>query len=142
MLNCWLSTIQNIIKKDEQGLPITDKPRGGRPMKTTERERCRLIVESKSNPKLTSKQLNSDWITKQPVSQSTVKRILRDNGLFGRVAAKKPALSIQQIKKRTTYCKQHQDWNINEWSAVIFSDESKIELNPESREYVRRPNNQ
>ena len=79
---------------------------------------------------------------KQPGSQSTMKRILRDRGLFGRVAAKNPALSRQQIKKRTTYCKQHQDWNINEWSAVIFSDESKIELNPESREYVRRPNNQ
>ena len=25
---------------------------------------------------------------------------------------------------------------------MIFSDESKIELNPERREYVRRPNNQ
>ena len=78
---------------------IIDKSRSGRPTKTTERERRKLIIRSKRNPKLTSKQLSTEWTSEQLVSQSTVKRVLRDSDLFGRVAAKKLSLSKQQTKK-------------------------------------------
>ena len=36
--------------------------------------------------------------------------------------------------------KERRDWNDVDWSRVIFTDESAIDLLPRRRTYVRRPN--
>ena len=40
---------------------------------------------------------------------------------------------------RRKWCNERVDWNVKDWKKVIFSDESRIELVPRCREYVRRP---
>jgi hypothetical protein len=59
--------------------------------------------------------------------------------LFGRIAIKKPALNEIQKRKCKNFFVNHREWNATDWSKVIFSDESKLEINPRCREYVRRP---
>ena len=134
-----LCAVQNIIAKAKAGLSLSDKQRSGRPAKTTPRERRNLVKLSKVNPKNTARELRNEWVTENKVSIDTVKIILRDNGLFGCIAAKKTALNAQQIKKRIGFCRSHCEWKLEEWHKVIFSDETKIELHPRRREYVRRP---
>ena len=72
-------------------------------------------------------------------SLDTVKRELRRAGLFGRVAVKKPFLSRKNIDKRKRWCLDRRDWTLQKWKQVIYTDECKLDLHPNKREYVRRP---
>ena len=62
------------------------------------------------------------------VSVSTVKRCLCNYGLKGCVAAKKPLLCKLNKVKRLRWAKKHKDWTIQEWSQILFIDESKFEI--------------
>ena len=69
-----------------------NRKRSGRPLCTTEQENKYIRVSSLRNRCLTSSQMAASLNStrKTPVSTSTVKRRLRDAGLPGRVAKKKP----------------------------------------------------
>jgi hypothetical protein len=58
---------------------------------------------------------------------STVRRRLRESGLYGRIAAKKPLLK-DTIKKRLAWAKKHKQWTLDWWKSVLWSDESKFEV--------------
>ncbi|XP_052349389.1 intraflagellar transport protein 88 homolog isoform X9 [Oncorhynchus keta] len=66
-------------------------------------------VSSLRNRRLTSPQLAASLNStrKTPVSTSTVKRRLRDAGLLGRVAKKKPHLRLANKNKRLRWAKEH-----------------------------------
>lgn len=72
------------------------------------------------------------------ISIDTVKRTLRRFGQMGRVACKKPSLNNRQKRLRLRFANDCCNFNINDWSRIIFSDESKIELTPSRRQFVRR----
>ena len=85
--------VQMIRKRYEETGDIFDKPRSGRPHKTTAREDCLLARKSKASPFSTSAELHETWSPGQvPVSTRTVCGILSRNGLHGRISAQKPAL--------------------------------------------------
>ena len=71
-------------------------------------------------------------------STSTVKLYLRRNGLFGRVAAKKPLLNSKQRKRRLQWCRERRSWNSTDWRKNIFSDECKLDMHNCTRIYIRR----
>ena len=73
------------------------------------------------------------------VSVSTVRRVLTANNLNARFAAVKPKLNNNQIRRRLSFAKLHQNWAPLDWQKIIFSDECRIELNPKTKSYVRRP---
>ena len=50
-----------------------------------------------------------------PVSTSTVKRRLRDAGLLGRVAKKKPYLRLANKRKILSWAKKHRHWTEEDW---------------------------
>ena len=75
------------------------------------------------------------------VSVNTVKRVLCGAGLNGRISSKKPSLTKANKRKRYTWCKSKLRWTSADWSKIIFNNESKIEIAPRRREYVRRPPN-
>jgi hypothetical protein len=78
-----------------------NRKRSGRPRCTTEQEEKYIRVSSLRNIHLTSPQLavSLNSTRKTPVSQPTVKMRLRDAGLLGRVAKKKPYLGLANLKK-------------------------------------------
>uniref|UniRef100_A0AC35TFW3 Peptidase A1 domain-containing protein n=1 Tax=Rhabditophanes sp. KR3021 TaxID=114890 RepID=A0AC35TFW3_9BILA len=79
-------------------------------------------------------------ITNQLGLGISVKKTLRNAGLYGYRAAKKPLISEKNEKARLDFDKEYASWNITKWGTVIWSDETKIELrgNPHHT-YVRRP---
>ena len=87
----------------------------------------------------TARQLMIDADLSGIASIDTVKRELRRGGLFGRIAVKKPYLSGAHIKKRKAWCLERKQWTLTQWTSVIFSDQCKLDLHPNRREYVRRP---
>ena len=73
------------------------------------------------------------------VSISTTQRRLREAGLHGRKARRQPRLTVLHKNTRLDFAKVHRDWTYEQWSEVIFSDESRLLLyRCDGRVYVRR----
>ena len=90
--------VERIRKHYQETGDVHDRPRLGRPRKTTARDDSLLVQLSKARPMSTTSQL---------VSSRTVHRILARNGLHGRIAAQKPALNKRQPRNRVVYAKVH-----------------------------------
>ena len=60
------------------------------------------------------------------ISTSTVQRRLRESDLHGRIAAKQPLLKDTNKKNRLAWAKKHEQWALDRWKSVLWSDESKF----------------
>ena len=110
--------VQRIRKRYEETGDVFDKPRSGRPRKTTAREDRLLVWKSKGSPFSTAAELHETWSPEVPVSTRTVCRILSRNGLHGRISAQKPALNKRQLKNRVAFAKAHslqKGWMLEKW---------------------------
>ena len=66
-------------------------------------------------------------------------RKLGEEGLFGRIAARKPLLKERNRVKRQKFAKEHKKWTKEDWYKVLWTDESKFEqFGNRRRVYVRR----
>lgn len=75
----------------------------------------------------------------EPVSLSSVRRVLQNNHMNGRVACKKPLLRKANICKRLAFARKHLNWTDEQWSRVLFTDETKVEVfGTHRRTFVRR----
>ena len=61
------------------------------------------------------------------ISTSAVHRKLCESGLHGRIAPKKPLLKDTN-KKRLAWAKKHEQWTLERWKSVLWSDESIFEI--------------
>lgn len=110
------------------------KPRAA---KVTRRMKTIIRRLSESDRHLTSEKIRSE--TGFQISARTVRRILQNSGLHGRVARKKPFVSKINRQKRLQFAKEHLEWTEEDWAKVIFTDESKFCLHgSDGRSYVRR----
>ena len=78
---------------------------------------------AKESPRITGGELQKlveSW--GQKVSKTTIRRHLHPHKLFGRVARKKPLLSINNQLKCLQFAKCYWDF---QWDRVIWSDETK-----------------
>lgn len=88
------------------------RKRSRRPRCTTEQEDKYIRISSLRNRCLTGPKLAASLTStpKTAVSKSTVKSRLRDAGLQGRVAKKKPYLRLAYKRKRLMWAKEHRHW--------------------------------
>jgi len=113
----------------------------GRPRITTRREdntfrRCAVI-----NPTYSSQQIKVE--TCSAASTRTIRRrLFNEFGLRACKPAKKPLLNHQQRVKRKKFCRKYLHWSPQDWSRVLFSDESTFQQFNSSATYVRRPSGQ
>lgn len=75
--------VQRIKKRFEDTGDVFDKPRSGRPRKTTAREDCLLVQKTKASLFSTAAELQRAWSPQVLVPTRTVCRILSRNGLHG-----------------------------------------------------------
>lgn len=129
-------TVDYNVKKFLNTNEVTDKKKCGRPRKTTTFEDKLIVRLSSRKRRLTASEIN---IGLKNISVSTVKRRLREVGLNGRVAVKKPLLRKANVKKRLKWARKHKNWTVEDWKKVLWSDESKFEVfGSKRRIYVRR----
>ena len=73
------------------------------------------------------------------IGRSTIGRILQDCNMASYIAPRKPRITPTQRQNRLTWCYDHLNWWINDWSNAIFPHESNFEvLNQKNRIYIRR----
>lgn len=124
---CNRSAIRKIISKWKETRTVANIYKTGRPRVTNRREDRKIVNLVKQNPKTTAfktaKQLEKDIGTK--LSVSTIRRRLHEAGFKGQKPKKKPLLSKRNIRKRLDWAKKRVNWAQQDWSKVIWSDESK-----------------
>lgn len=97
----------------------------GRPSKCTGEDELSLCKFARANRFASFKKCAEHCRVERGVHVGidTVSRILKRYGLSRRVAAKKPLLSKNAIKKRFAWAQNHLEWPFWKWRTVIFSDE-------------------
>ena len=133
--------IISLIKKHQQTGSVQDCAGRGRKRKTRKRQDRQIVQQSLRNRRLTSSDLRRSLEEQNGVTVTarTIRNRLREVGLKGCVAAKKPLLNAVNRKARLTFARGHKGWTVPEWNNVLWSDESSFEIfNSRNRVFVRR----
>ena len=73
------------------------------------------------------------------VSTQTVRRALERNSLHARIRPKKPLLRPRHRAQRIAFARKYQNWTVEDWRQVVWSDETKVcLLGPSGRPYCWR----
>jgi transposase len=117
-----------VVRALQNLLPNHQSPHSGRPSKlsaTSERAIITQITTGKvANAVQATKHINS--IIPNPVSSQTVRRVLKRHSLKAVTKKKKPLLSAVHRKKRLAFALKYQNWTVEDWKRIIWSDETKI----------------
>lgn len=116
-------------------------PRSGRKRITTSQTDRLIHRLSTSNPRASARYIRSCLPDDIPVvSVSTVKRRLqKEFGLRAYRICKKPKLSAKNIKDRLEFFRLYGEWTEEQWSKVLFTDETLIKQFSSNVLTVRRP---
>lgn len=145
ILKVSLGAVQKAIQRHRETGVNTDKKRSGRPRKTVQRVDNKIYAISKADRFKSAATIRAEINENldSPISLNTVKRRLREKGMIGRVAVKKPLLRPVNKQKRLEFAQEHVGWTIDKWKSVLWTDESKFELfGTHRRQYVRRKVNE
>lgn len=131
LVKCSRRAVQYTLKRFQETGSHANKQRKGRKRVTSEREDRTLIRRSLQNRRSTSSELAAGLSgeTGRPISARTVRRRLGQAGLKGCKARKKPWLSKKNKKTRYEWALRHQYLTEEDWSHILWSDESNFEVN-------------
>lgn len=138
--NIGKSAVRKVCQKYLDFGTIKDLPRGHRKKATSGQDDRIMARAVMNNRRLSSKDMAADMLQAGVrVSARTVRRRLCSVGLKARIPRKKPFLNAVQRKKRVDWCKLHKDWTAQDWSKVLFSDETRISIfGSDGIRYIRR----
>lgn len=117
--------VYDLIHKYREFHSVIDLPRTGRPRVTTDDTDREIVLRHEQNPFSTAVATSVDL---GDCSRETVRRRLREAGLRARRPAVHPLLTELHRHNRMNWARQHLRWNAEQWSEVLFTDESKFEL--------------
>lgn len=140
-LNVNESSVRRFLSKFKTSKTLDRKYGSGRPRCTSTREDRLIKRLCLRNRFATSSQIRSDLekTSGSVISAKTVQRRLNEIGLRANRPAKKPLLTQKMKKTRFEWAKTFKNWTVDDWSQVIFSDESKFNLfGSDGNKYVRR----
>ncbi|GFT59229.1 transposable element Tcb1 transposase [Trichonephila clavipes] len=104
------------------------------PRVTTPNEDRYLAVNAKRNRRSTASDLSRQLslATGTRVSRQTVYRRLGHSGLYPRRPARCVPLTATHCRLRLIWSREHALWAAQQWSCVMFSDESRFSLHSDS----------
>ena len=118
------TTVIYTLQKHSERNNEKSKSRSG-PGIFSDRDRRRIIRLTRINPRITYAQLRTEAGVQ--CSRSTLYRTLKDYGLTNWLAKKRPLLTPEVAKKRLEWCLLRREWNSEQWSKIIWSDEYSVE---------------
>ena len=140
-LNISCKCIRQTIYKFDKFHRVATKPGAGRTPKVTERQKRLIKLQQVRDDTLSLTDLVRFARThlNLTITRQTVSRILWDFDMVSYIAPRKPQITPAQRRSRVAWCYEHLSWSVNDWSNVVFTDESNYEiLNRKNRMYIRR----
>jgi transposase len=112
----------------KQRSPDSKRANFGRPIKLSPSDKrfcVRTICrDPKANATTVARSLREAF--RIEVVPQTVRRVLREQGMWAYEKKAKPFLSQAQIKNRLQFAKAHKHWTKADWRRVVWTDETKI----------------
>lgn len=127
--------VQRCIKRAQ----FVSEKRSGRPRVTSVRTDNSILLMCKRSPRASSAKIQAQLPREETVSTRTIRRRLFTNGLKARRPAKKPLLSMKNIRDRLYFCNKYKNWSPEDWENVMYSDESTFTQFYSFTRHVRRP---
>ncbi|GFU80076.1 transposable element Tcb2 transposase [Trichonephila clavipes] len=106
----------------------------GCPRGTTPADDRYIVLQARRNRRQTAGEIarHTTQATGRPISRFTVARRLHGGGLFARRPIRCVPLTPVHRRRRSLWCREHQNWRDNEWGRVLFTDESRFSLSSDS----------
>lgn len=139
------ATVQDAWNRYLETGNFTRRQGSGRKRKTIAADDRFLVVRSLRERRATSVVLKNELRMTRGVniSDKTVRRRLNEADLRSRRPAKKPRLLRHHRRERLRFAREHLNWTVEQWSNVLFTDESRVCLrSPDGRERVYRRANE
>ncbi|GFV86722.1 transposable element Tcb2 transposase [Trichonephila clavipes] len=108
---------------------------GGRVRSTTPAEDRYIVLSAKRNRRTTAQQVANQFLaaSEKQISRKTVARRLREGGLYTCRPVVCVPLTRQHRTARLQWCREHHNWTEQDWTCVLFSDESRFSLSSDCR---------
>ncbi|KAJ4437742.1 hypothetical protein ANN_17888 [Periplaneta americana] len=128
------SIVSRLWRKFQETQSIADRPREGRPRKTTPGQDRYGRLSARRNPIASATTLRHDLreATGVVVSSQTVRNRLHDIELYARRPLKTPALRPHHRGARARWARAHENWTRDQWTRTLFSDEVRMGLHPDN----------
>jgi transposase len=105
---------------------VEDGSRTGPPRTAVNETNKRLVIEIVSKDKQ-GREKSAEVIGNElGVSRQSVCRIMKKLGYKKVKYTTKPGLNAEQKEKRLAFCRKYQDWTLEDWKNVIWSDETSV----------------
>lgn len=140
-IGCTQSAVSKIIKKYKIDGCLSMTNNRGSKQKLDRLDKLRIKRIIQAHPTYSAVEILRDTGLYDKISKWTVYRYLNTLGLFTRVAKTSSITSRIHRMKRRVFANKYKNWTDEEWSKVVFSDETSIKLTPKWRILVRRPIN-
>jgi len=124
------SVIDRLMDRFQATGTVEDRPRSGRPRKTTPREDRLIARRARRDNFTTAGRIRAGVPFGGHVSVRTVIRRLNAQHLLARRPIKRPELTARHRIARLNWSRDHLQWNIRNWRRVHWSDESRFLLRP------------
>lgn len=107
-------------------------PRSRRPTLLNQQQRRMIVKAAKSNRTMNRTDFRDKFAP--GISLTTVDRVLREANIKKWLAKKRPLLKPDHVKKRLSWAMARQDWTIEDFMGVIWSDECNVEKSKDPRQ--------
>ena len=105
-----------------------ENDRGGRPSKLSSRDKQSILRQ------ITTGQLDNavqatnfiNNVISSPVTPQTVRNALKENDFRSITKQKRPLLKKVHREQRLKFALYHQNWTVEDWKRILWSDETKI----------------
>ena len=121
-------SIERLRLRERQTGSVNDRPRSGRPRKTSFAEDRRIRTIHLMNRFQSASKTASEWAGQQAISWKTVTRRLKFEGIRCRRPVKKFSLLERHRRARLAWATAHRRWTLHQWRDIIFSDEKSFSL--------------
>jgi len=131
---------KSTVARSLKDLDISKENRhGGQPSKLSDGDtRCliRQIATGRMDNAVEATQYINEHLT-QPVNPQTVRNALKKNDYVAVVKVKRPLLTKAHRQRRLKWALEHQNWTVEDWKRVLWTDETKINrIGSDGRVYV------
>ncbi|KAF4222390.1 hypothetical protein CNMCM5878_005672 [Aspergillus fumigatiaffinis] len=121
-----LTTVQYTLEKEPQRQEGKSRARPGQPNKLSNRDERSILRAIRTDPFISYKDIREK--TGVSVSDTTIRRCLKKSGYGHWRAKKRPQLTKEAAKLRLEWAKARENWGVEEFQRIIWSDECSIQL--------------
>lgn len=144
-LNVARSTLHYAVKRYRETQSYNRRPGQGRKRCTSARDDRFIVSQVLRNRFATAVEVRQELqnVRNVNVNEHTVRNRLKESNLTARRPYKAPELLIHHRRARLEYARQYVNWTPEQWSNVLFSDETRVSLRgPDGRQRVYRRRNE